>query len=126
MAITYTDTAGNDFELPKLTPALAKAQRAVAEAKADDERYRKMYQYIQGVFGPEYLAVALGGSDFDDIDVVSLMVLYTGIVRAYQRPVLEAQAASISETAQSMRPVGEVLDISERVKATKSSPLKLV
>lgn len=86
----FRDQQGNEIELPKFTASVASKMQTRTGA-TPEERWKAEYEFLKGVLPADYLAEALDGESFDDIDLAQLDVTYAGVVSAYHEPAMQAQ-----------------------------------
>lgn len=105
MAVTYRDANGSVIELPKLTLALSDRMDEIQAETVNAKRYALQLDFLRDVLGSEYVEAELDGTGVDDVDLVSLNILYTAIVNAYTLPVQQAQLEAARKQLQQVQPM---------------------
>ena len=128
MQLAYVDPDGARVELPKLTPALAKLMNAARGARDPDEAWRAEYAFLAAALPGEYIAGALDGERYEDVDLAALDVLYAGVVVAYTAPAREAQAGMAAAEMEQvagidLEKIGRLVDAVQKMQAM-SAPAK--
>lgn len=110
MAVTYRDANGSVIELPKLTLALSDRMDEIQAETVNAKRYALQLDFLRDVLGSEYVEAELDGTGVDDVDLVSLNILYTAIVNAYTLPVQQAQLEAARKQLQQVQPMLQSVD----------------
>ena len=110
MAVTYRDANGSVIELPKLTLALSDRMDEVQAETVNAKRYALQLDFLNDVLGSEYVEAELDGTSVEDVDLVSLNILYTAIVNAYTLPVQQAQLEAARKQLQQVQPMLQSVD----------------
>lgn len=105
MAVTYRDANGSVIELPKLTLAMSDRMDEIQAETVNAKRYALQLDFLRDVLGSEYVEAELDGTGVDDVDLVSLNILYTAIVNAYTLPVQQAQLEAARKQLQQVQPM---------------------
>ena len=110
MAVTYRDANGSVIELPKLTLALSDRMDEIQGETVNAKRYALQLDFLNDVLGSEYVEAELDGTGVEDVDLVSLNILYAAIVNAYTLPVQQAQLEAARKQLQQVQPMLQSVD----------------
>jgi len=76
---------GESFDLPKKTMAVAQIIDAAHKAKTSAESYKNQYKLVTMCLPADKAAEFMDGKTLNEIDLVTLSVLFNGIEDAYAR-----------------------------------------
>ena len=105
--MNYTDTAGNEFELPKYTAALRERFTAASNGAGD---LRKQYELVREMLPVDYVDERLDGTTYADIDVSQLQLLFSELHNGYELPAITAQLQQAADVLAQAAPMIEMLD----------------
>lgn len=76
---------GESFDLPKKTMAIAQIIDAAHKAKTSTESYKNQYKLVTLCLPAERAAELMDGKSIQEVDLVTLSLLFNGIEDAYTR-----------------------------------------
>lgn len=76
---------GESFDLPKKTMAIAQIIDAAHKAKTSAESYKHQYKLVTLCLSAEKAAEFMDGKSIQEVDLVTLSLLFNGIEDAYTR-----------------------------------------
>lgn len=116
---------GETYELPKLTITLQEMLDTAGSQRSTRAAFEKQLEAVQKVLGKDAAAKVLDGKQLKDIDLMALATTFSAVVTAYQKPLLEAQAASLEErfgtVSTALEPILKAIEASEKAQGLKSS-----
>lgn len=88
----YTDKAGQQFELPKMTVKVREDfEKALTNGVSDREICVSMLGLLKGILPDDYIEERCGGKSVESVDIIEVSILAEEVWDAYTRPLAEAQ-----------------------------------
>lgn len=111
---------GKEIALEKLTLKLARVIEAAEYAGSVQDAYAKQHDLVKMAIGAAKAKELLGTSNLEDVDLVTLTLLYNEITSGYEKRIAD-QRQEMDERAINSPTVQAIGDLAENVKVIQAA-----